>query len=78
MCAFKDPARWGEVLADVTRRLGAIYAAEPQGLSRKDATVQIAEALAAEMGARPARLAAPKPKLHLKKAAKPAARHKKR
>ena len=51
------PAQWGEVLADVARRLGAIYAAQETGLSKKDVTVQIAEAFVAEMGARPVKVA---------------------
>ena len=51
--AFKTPAQWGEVLAEVANRIGAIYAAQKSGLSKKDATVQIVEAFAAEMGARP-------------------------
>ena len=51
--AFQSPAQWGEVLAEVANRLGAIYAAQTPGLSKKDATVQIVEAFAAEMGARP-------------------------
>ena len=55
--AFKSPAQWGEVLAEVASRLGAIYAAQKSGLSKKDATVQIAEAFAAEMGARPVKAA---------------------
>ena len=50
--AFSAPGQWGEVLAEVARRLGAIYAAQKPGLSRKDVTVQIAEAFAADMGAR--------------------------
>ena len=50
--AFKTPAQWGEVLAEVANRLGAIYAAQTPGLSKKDATVQIVEAFATEMGAR--------------------------
>src|SRR5436190_12601164 len=50
--AFKAPAQWGEVLAEVANRLGAIYAAQKTGLGKKDATVQIAEAFTAEMGAR--------------------------
>ena len=54
---FKSPAQWGEVLAEVANRLGAIYAAQKSGLSKKDATVQIAEAFAAEMGARPVKAA---------------------
>lgn len=55
--AFKTPAQWGEVLAEVASRLGAIYAAQTPGLSKKDATVQIVEAFAAEMGARPVQAA---------------------
>ena len=58
--AFKAPAQWGEVLADVARRLGAIYAAQKAGLSKKDVTVQIAEAFAADMGARPVKAAVAK------------------
>ena len=82
--AFKVPAQWGEVLAEVSRRLGAIYAAQKTGLNKKDVTVQIAEAFAAEMGARPVKRVASKPKTakapatRSKKAAKPAARRKKR
>lgn len=55
--AFKAPAQWGEVLADIARRLGAIYAAQNAGLTKKDVTVQIAEAFAADMGARPVKSA---------------------
>ena len=73
--AFDTPAPWGEVLAEVTKRLGAIYAAQKTGLSKKDITVQIAEAYLAEMGASPVKAKA-KPKS--KTAAKPAARRKKR
>src|SRR5438128_2153824 len=59
--AFKQPSQWGEVLADIARRIGAIYAAQTPGLSRKDVTVQIAEAFAADMGAKPVPKAARKP-----------------
>jgi hypothetical protein len=82
--AFEAPAQWGEVLAEVSQRLGAIYAAQKTGLNKKDVTVQIVEAFAAEMGARPVKQDAPKPKTakapakKSKKAAKPAARRKKR
>jgi hypothetical protein len=55
--AFHDPGKWGEVLAEVARRVGAIYAAE--GLNVDDATIQIAEAFAAEMGAQPVPVPAP-------------------
>ena len=78
--AFDAPAQWGEVLAEVTLRLGAIYAAQKTGLSKKDAIVQIVEAFAAEMGAKPvkAKPAAPKSVKTAKKAAKSAAPRKKR
>jgi hypothetical protein len=83
--AFKTPAQWGEVLAEVTQRLGAIYAAQKTGLSKKDVTVQIAQAYVAELGASPLKAKAvtkskptkPKP-TKSKTAAKPAARRKKR
>jgi Domain of unknown function (DUF5076) len=87
--AFEAPAQWGEVLAEVSRRLGAIYAAQKTGLNKKDVTVQIVEAFAAVMGAKPvkakpgasptkARRAARKSKKIAKQAARPAARRKKR
>jgi hypothetical protein len=89
--AFDTPAPWGEVLAEVTKRLGAIYAAQKTGLTKKDIAVQIAEAYLAEMGASPvkAKPAQSKPaqskpaqrkpaKSKSKTAAKPAARRKKR
>src|SRR4051794_32218050 len=74
--AFDTPAPWGEVLAEVTKRLGEIYAAQKTGLSKKDIMVQIAEAYLAEMGAspvkaKPVQARAAKPKS--RKAAKPAA-----
>ena len=71
--AFTTPAQWGEVLAEVANRLGAIYAAQKPGLSKKDATVQIVEAFAAEMGARPVK-AAKRPKKSAKKSAKKVAK----
>jgi hypothetical protein len=65
--AFKDPAQWGEVLADITRRLGLLYAAETD-LSEQEAIAEIEEAFAAAMGA---------PVVE-KKPAKPAARPKRK
>ena len=73
--AFKAPALWGEVLADIARRLGGIYAAQSRGLTDKEVTVQIAEAFAAEMGARPVK-AAKASKKSAKKSAKKVARKK--
>ena len=73
--AFQSPAQWGEVLAEVANRLGAIYAAQTPGLSKKDVIVQIVEAFAAEMGARPVKAAKTKKK-PAKKPAKKIARKK--
>jgi hypothetical protein len=82
--AFSAPAQWGEVLAEVAERLGAIYATQKSGLDQKDVTVQIAEAFVSELGAQPVKAQA-KPKAPAaksrtakQKAAKPAARRKKR
>src|SRR5690349_5788047 len=66
-------SQWGEVPAEATRRLGAIYAAQTQGLSKKDVTVQIAEAFMADMGAVPVKEASPTPR-PAKKTAKKAAK----
>ena len=48
--AFDDPAMWGEVLADVTRRLARLYSADGK-YSYKDALVAIESAFAANLGA---------------------------
>ena len=57
-----QPSQWGEVLAEAARRLGAIYAAQTEGLSKKDVTVQIVEAFAAEMGAVPVKETSSEPR----------------
>lgn len=85
--AFTAPSQWGEVLAEVAERLGAIYAAQNTSLDKKDVTVQIAEAFVSEMGAQPVKAEA-KPHAKAKSsaarsqpkkpAAKSAARRKKR
>jgi len=49
--AFKDPAQWGEVLADITRRLALLYSMETD-LTEAEALTEIEEAYAAEMGAK--------------------------
>ncbi|MEZ5786137.1 MAG: DUF5076 domain-containing protein [Xanthobacteraceae bacterium] len=49
--AFKDPAQWGEVLADITRRLALLYSMETD-LTEAEAMIEIEEAYAAEMGAK--------------------------
>jgi len=48
--AFKDPAQWGEVLADITRRLGELCAAEGE-YKKKEVIAAIASAFAADLGA---------------------------
>ena len=48
--AFKDPAQWGEVLADITRRLALLYSMETD-LTEAEALAEIEEAYATEMGA---------------------------
>ncbi|MFY9990864.1 MAG: DUF5076 domain-containing protein [Rhodoplanes sp.] len=78
--AFKDPAQWGEVLADITRRLALLYSMETD-LSEAEARIEIEEAYAAEMGAEvvpdqasaPAGAAegAPRPKRKAPSAARP-------
>jgi hypothetical protein len=72
--AFQSPAQWGEVLAEVANRLGAIYAAQTPGLSKKDVTVQIVAAFAAEMGARPVKAAKTKKRPAKKPTKKPVKR----
>ena len=74
--AFQVPAQWGEVLAEVAARLGAIYAAQKTGLNKKDVTIDIVEAFAGEMGARPVKAAKKPTKKSAKKVAKKAARKK--
>jgi len=68
--AFEIPAQWGEVLAEVAVRLGVVYAAQKTGLNKNDVTVDIAEAFAAEMGARPVKAAGKPAKKSVKKAAR--------
>jgi hypothetical protein len=47
---FSDPAKWGEVLADIVRRLSQLYAAEGK-LKRREAMAAIESAFAAGLGA---------------------------
>jgi len=48
--AFKDPAQWGEVLADIARRVAELCAAEGKG-SQREILTEIEQAFAAELGA---------------------------
>ena len=50
--AFKDPAQWGDVLADITRHLALLYAAEDTDLSEAEIRTDIMEAFVADLGAR--------------------------
>ena len=50
--ALKDPAEWGEILAELTRRLGLLYDMGDTGFAEQDVVVAIEEAYAAEMGAK--------------------------
>jgi hypothetical protein len=47
---FVDPATWGEVLADITRRLARIHATEG-GHKEKEVLAAIESAFAADLGA---------------------------
>ena len=49
---FKDPSTWGEILGEITHRLGRIYAAEGE-YKAKEVIAAIENAYAAEMGAAP-------------------------
>ena len=68
---FKDPATWGEILGEITQRLGRIYAAEGE-YKAKEVIAAIENAFAAEMGA--PRIAAPRRKRATKR--KPTAKRK--
>jgi hypothetical protein len=50
--ALKDPSEWGEILGEITRRLGRLYAMGDTGFDEHDVIVAIEEAYAAEMGAK--------------------------
>lgn len=49
--AFKDPARWGEVLADIARRIALYQSAEDTDLTEQEILTQIEQAFAADLGA---------------------------
>src|SRR4030081_308573 len=68
---FKDPATWGEILGEITQRLGRIYAAEGE-YKAQEVIAAVENAFAAEMG--PPRIAAPRRKRATKR--KPAAKRK--
>ena len=72
--AFKDAGQWGEVLSEVARRVGAIYAAQNPGLDKRDVTIAIAEAFVADFGASPVK-AKSSPRSVKKKPAKKTAKN---
>lgn len=47
---FRDPSEWGEVLADIARRLALLYSAEGE-FEEAEAVAMIESAFAADMGA---------------------------
>jgi Domain of unknown function (DUF5076) len=71
---FKDPADWGDVLAEITRRLGVLYDMADTGFNGADTTVAVEEAYATAMGAKPVRRKTP----HKRAPGKSAARTNKR
>jgi hypothetical protein len=71
---FDHPSVWGEVLADITRRISQLYAGDGK-YSRKDALAAISGAYAADLGApviSAPRKTTRKPKSVTKSATKPA------
>jgi hypothetical protein len=49
--AFRDPARWGEVLADIARRIALYHSAEDTSLTEQQILIVIEQAFAADLGA---------------------------
>lgn len=66
--AFKDAATWGEVLADITRKLAQIYSLETD-LTEAEALAEIEEAYAADLGAKAVPTKSPARKPGVRKAA---------
>jgi hypothetical protein len=58
--AFKDPAQWGEVLADIARRLGLLYSAEGE-YDEVEVIGAIESAFAADLGGPPVKTGAKRP-----------------
>jgi hypothetical protein len=49
--AFKEPSKWGDVLADTARRIALLYSAEDTDLSEAEILTDIMEAIVADLGA---------------------------
>jgi hypothetical protein len=49
--AFSDPAKWGDALADIARRIALLYSAEDTDLKEKEILTDIMEAFLADLGA---------------------------
>lgn len=81
---FKDPAPWGEVLADMARRIALLYSAEDTDLTEQEALAEIEQAFAADLGApviddaAPAKAARPERKTKAHQAKRHASRRVKR
>jgi hypothetical protein len=50
--AFKNPAKWGDVLAETARRIALLYSAEDTDLTEAEIRTDILEAFAADLGAK--------------------------
>ncbi len=50
MRAFDQPAPWGDVLADVARRIAQLFAAEDKSLTEQEILVQIGQAFVIDLG----------------------------
>jgi hypothetical protein len=49
---FPDASQWGELLAEIARRVALLYSSEDTALQERDFLVDIGEAFVADLGAR--------------------------
>jgi hypothetical protein len=49
---FPDASQWGELLAEIARRVALLYSAEDTTQTERDFLVEISEAFVADLGAR--------------------------
>jgi hypothetical protein len=49
---FRDPAKWGDVLSDIAKHIALIHSAEDTDLTEAEILIEIAEAFAADLGAK--------------------------
>jgi hypothetical protein len=50
--AFSDASRWGDLLADIARRIALLYSTEDTSLREQEFLVEIMEAFVADLGAK--------------------------